>query len=160
MQKWLVIFVILIGLLSVITYRQQSVRKPSVAMSEIQRSNTTSNEERCRSMDGRLVEGVGCVKGDVPSNANPQIGQAEMEAICKRDGSQYVASINACQRSNGQATAEQCRSIGGRIIEGMGCVRGDIPSNANPQIAPAEMEAICKQDGSRYVASINACVSN
>lgn len=56
-------------------------------------------------------------------------------------------------------TAEQCRQIGGRIIEGMGCVVGAPDTPANPNVPPEEMASVCQSLGQKYVREINACVS-
>lgn len=65
------------------------------------------------------------------------------------------------QTQSREPTEDQCKSVGGRIISGMGCVVGAPENgNSNPNFSPSEVEAMCKQDGSRYEPAINACVSS
>ncbi|HKO87178.1 MAG TPA: hypothetical protein VJU83_01525 [Burkholderiales bacterium] len=71
-----------------------------------------------------------------------------------------TSSTPAPAGSSRTPTEEQCRSVGGRIIEGMGCVVGAPETSANPHISPAEMESLCRQNNQRYVQELNACVSD
>lgn len=64
------------------------------------------------------------------------------------------------QTSSREPSEEQCRSIGGRIVSGMGCVVGAPAGDANPNVSPSEMESYCTSSGKRYVRDINACVSS
>lgn len=56
-------------------------------------------------------------------------------------------------------TGAQCREVGGRIIEGMGCVVGAPDTPANPGVSPDEMASVCQSLNQKYVREINACVS-
>lgn len=56
-------------------------------------------------------------------------------------------------------TEAQCHEVGGRIIEGMGCVVGAPESPANPNVPPEEMASVCQSLNQKYVREINACVS-
>jgi len=64
------------------------------------------------------------------------------------------------QTSSREPSEEQCRSVGGRIISGMGCVVGAPAGDANPHVSPSEMESFCASSGKRYVRELNACVSS
>ena len=64
------------------------------------------------------------------------------------------------QTSSREPTEEQCRSVGGRIVSGMGCVVGAPAGDANSHVSPSEMEAYCASSGKRYVRELNACVSS
>lgn len=87
------------------------------------------------------------------SKSNDEISS---EAVAQQGEAQ-----SAQKSQSREPTEEQCRSVGGRIISGMGCVVG-VPenSNSNPNFSPSEVEAMCVNDGSRYEPALNACVSS
>ena len=102
---------------------------------------------------------VGAIWHFTGKNRAPQEAQtipsAEMQAPASEPAAQAPPSTASRVPSE-----EQCRSIGGRIISGTGCVVGAPGGNSNPQASPAEMEAYCISSGKRYVRELNACVSS
>lgn len=92
-------------------------------------------------------------KKSAPPEA-PEVPQAQIQPAASEPVTQAPP-----QTSSRVPSEEQCRSMGGRIISGMGCVVGATAGDANPHVSPSEMESYCASSGKRYVRDLNACVS-
>lgn len=97
-------------------------------------------------------------KSRVP-NAGHDPAPPEIHAPVPASSTEPTPQLPA-QASSREPSQEQCHSIGGRIISGMGCVVGATPGDANPHVSPSEMESFCASSGKPYVRELNACVSS
>jgi hypothetical protein len=59
-----------------------------------------------------------------------------------------------------QPTEAQCKSLGGQMVKGMGCVMydGDM-SKLNADVPAEQVKAICKKEGMHYDPARNTCLS-
>lgn len=87
--------------------------------------------------------------------------QAAARTAARLQAGQEAASAQAAPPPGSRTPTEaQCREVGGRIIEGMGCVVGAPEAPVNSGVAPEEMASVCQSLNQRYVRELNACVSS
>ncbi|MEE9357629.1 hypothetical protein [Candidatus Vondammii sp. HM_W22] len=65
-----------------------------------------------------------------------------LAAGCSEDNKSNSSEI-------GDLSSDECSSIGGRIIKGIGCAK-DIPTE--------EMRKMCKNNGMKYSLDLNGCI--
>lgn len=123
-----------------------------------------TEEAFCDTKGGEMVDGMGCVVGMPKGRLNADLSPSEVRAMCAA-GARYDARLNACisavpetdkQLSRQEIIAKACASEG-LIFEAGACVPKK--ENLNPNVAPADVKELCRQEGMRYEASMNTCLS-
>jgi len=74
------------------------------------------------------------------------------------EGSNTVVQ-NTVKKQPHSANLSECEKIGGRMVEGMGCVKGPVPDDLkfNQHLDPQIVEEDCDNVGGRYDADKNMC---
>lgn len=114
MNKWLLIIVAIIGSVWFFKFRHVANESPSVPSMGQLKYDKALTEERCGSLGGHMVEGLGCVKDSSPADQSAfcqqaggrevegvgcvrDVSPADMRAHCEQTGARYVESVNGCE---------------------------------------------------------------